>query len=76
MSLVPVPPTRFRRVQAHSALVFSLAKPDKKSLHPDVLSDNSSAPLHNYLDEFLSAIRIFGFLEKPVSRKPLSVLES
>jgi len=58
------------KLQAHPSPVTSntrLAKPDKKSLHPDVLSDNSSAPLHNYLDEFLSAIRIFGFLEKPVS---------
>lgn len=86
-----------------------LSKPGKKSLHPDVLSDSTSIPLHNYLDgacfdpvllertrgrgeggggggrrgeargarkdveltppftsEFLSAIRIFGFLEKPV----------
>lgn len=31
------------------------------------VSDNRhSAPFHNYLDDFLSAIRIFGYLEKPV----------
>lgn len=44
----------------------SLPKPDSKPLHPDVLSDSSSAPLHNYLDEFLAAIKVFGYLEKPV----------
>lgn len=27
---------------------------------------NRGAPFHNYLDDFLSAIRIFGYLEKPV----------
>lgn len=34
-----------------------------------VLTDPSkrpSNPLHSYLDDFLSAIRIFGYLEKPV----------
>jgi hypothetical protein len=25
-----------------------------------------NAPFHNYLDDFLAAIRIFGYLEKPV----------
>jgi len=32
------------------------------------LSDarNRSSPYHNYLDDFLAAIRIFGYLEKPV----------
>jgi hypothetical protein len=30
--------------------------------------------MHNYLDEFLSAIRVFGFLEKPVCVPHLSAL--
>jgi lysophospholipid hydrolase len=32
--------------------------------HPDDFARPTA--FHNYLDEFLSAIRIFGFLEKPV----------
>ncbi|CED84317.1 patatin-domain-containing protein [Phaffia rhodozyma] len=43
-----------------------LSKSDTNSLHPDVLSETATKPLNNYLDEFLSAIRVFGFLEKPV----------
>ncbi|GAA5976276.1 hypothetical protein JCM11641_001102 [Rhodosporidiobolus odoratus] len=35
-------------------------------LHPDLTSDPASAGFHNYLDEFLSAIKVFGYLEKPV----------
>ena len=45
-----------------------LTKPDAKELHPDVHSaDVPPTMFHNYLDEFLQAIRVFGFLEKPVS---------
>ena len=47
----------------------SLAPPDAHLLNPSLsLPDDFSrpTPFHNYLDEFLSAIRIFGFLEKPV----------
>ncbi|GAA5859717.1 hypothetical protein JCM8547_006997 [Rhodosporidiobolus lusitaniae] len=35
-------------------------------LHPDLATDQSSSGFHNYLDEFLSAIKVFGYLEKPV----------
>ncbi|KAG0151664.1 hypothetical protein CROQUDRAFT_667702 [Cronartium quercuum f. sp. fusiforme G11] len=42
----------------------------KSDLKPEQLSINDeNSPhneFHNYLDEFLSAIRVFGFLEKPV----------
>ena len=44
-----------------------LGKPDVKELHPDVQGEDPPPAFHNYLDEFLSAVRIFGFLEKPVS---------
>lgn len=40
------------------------------NLHPELnqeASDQKQGPFHTYLDEFLQAIRIFGFLEKPVS---------
>ncbi|CAE7220765.1 unnamed protein product [Rhizoctonia solani] len=46
-----------------------LDKPSATSLHPDIAAaaDDLSAPrFSNYLDEFLQAIRVFGFLEKPV----------
>ncbi|BGP15400.1 phosphatidylcholine and lysophosphatidylcholine phospholipase [Rhodosporidiobolus nylandii] len=35
-------------------------------LHPDLATDQSPSGFHNYLDEFLSAIKVFGYLEKPV----------
>ncbi|CCO29959.1 hypothetical protein BN14_03983 [Rhizoctonia solani AG-1 IB] len=46
-----------------------LDKPNATALHPDIAAaaDDLSAPrFSNYLDEFLQAIRVFGFLEKPV----------
>jgi len=43
-----------------------LNKPTAQELHPDVNKNEEPAPFHNYLDEFLQAIRVFGFLEKPV----------
>ncbi|KAG7099787.1 hypothetical protein E1B28_001599 [Marasmius oreades] len=42
-----------------------LPKPDAKELHPDVNTDPPPS-FHNYLDDFLQAVRVFGFLEKPV----------
>ncbi|KAK7063789.1 lysophospholipase NTE1 [Favolaschia claudopus] len=42
-----------------------LVKPDANELHPDVNTD-PPATFHNYLDDFLQAVRVFGFLEKPV----------
>lgn len=41
-------------------------KPDANQLHPDVNTVESPPDFQNYLDEFLQAIRVFGFLEKPV----------
>ncbi|GAA5904627.1 uncharacterized protein JCM6883_003846 [Sporobolomyces salmoneus] len=36
-------------------------------LHPDLAHDQHGKDgFHNYLDEFLSAIKVFGYLEKPV----------
>ncbi|GAA6007388.1 hypothetical protein JCM10207_006324 [Rhodosporidiobolus poonsookiae] len=35
-------------------------------LHPDLATDQTPSGFHNYLDEFLSAIKVFGYLEKPV----------
>jgi lysophospholipid hydrolase len=43
-----------------------LSKPDLVELHPDVQGENRPQSFHNYLDEFLLAVRVFGFLEKPV----------
>ena len=43
-----------------------LDKPDANELHPDVNIREPPVAFHNYLDEFLQAIRVFGFLEKPV----------
>ncbi|KAJ7292813.1 hypothetical protein C8J57DRAFT_1444263 [Mycena rebaudengoi] len=42
-----------------------LGKPDANELHPDVNTDPPPT-FHNYLDDFLQAVRVFGFLEKPV----------
>jgi len=42
-------------------------KPDVNALHPDVNTTESPPAFHNYLDDFLQAVRVFGFLEKPVS---------
>ncbi|TFK26799.1 hydrolase [Coprinopsis marcescibilis] len=42
-----------------------LVKPDVNELHPDV-NTNPPPTFHNYLDDFLQAVRVFGFLEKPV----------
>ncbi|KAF5392468.1 hypothetical protein D9757_002292 [Collybiopsis confluens] len=42
-----------------------LVKPDANELHPDVNTDPPPS-FHNYLDDFLQAVRVFGFLEKPV----------
>jgi lysophospholipid hydrolase len=42
-------------------------KPDVNALHPDVNTTEPPPAFHNYLDDFLQAVRVFGFLEKPVS---------
>ncbi|CAL1694396.1 unnamed protein product [Somion occarium] len=43
-----------------------LLKADAQELHPDVNTPEPVPVFHNYLDEFLQAVRVFGFLEKPV----------
>ncbi|KIY73513.1 patatin-domain-containing protein [Cylindrobasidium torrendii FP15055 ss-10] len=43
-----------------------LVKPDATELHPDVNTPEAPPSFHNYLDDFLQAVRVFGFLEKPV----------
>jgi lysophospholipid hydrolase len=43
-----------------------LIKPDVNELHPDINSPEAPHNFHNYLDDFLQAVRVFGFLEKPV----------
>ncbi|KAG2138700.1 uncharacterized protein EDB93DRAFT_1299317 [Suillus bovinus] len=43
-----------------------LVKPDVNALHPDVNTTEPPPAFHNYLDDFLQAVRVFGFLEKPV----------
>lgn len=43
-----------------------LVKENAQELHPDVNGPEAAPTFHNYLDEFLQAVRIFGFLEKPV----------
>lgn len=43
-----------------------LVKSDAQELHPDVNLPDAPPTFHNYLDDFLQAVRVFGFLEKPV----------
>lgn len=58
---------RFRYLNKYATLKEPrLAKPNAKELHPDVMSTDAPTNFHNYLDEFLQAVRVFGFLEKPV----------
>lgn len=57
---------RFRYLNDYTQLKEPpLVKPDVNELHPDVNSDPAPT-FHNYLDDFLQAVRVFGFLEKPV----------
>ncbi|KAJ6623144.1 hypothetical protein B0H10DRAFT_1873583 [Mycena sp. CBHHK59/15] len=57
---------RFRYLNDYTQLKEPpLVKPDANELHPDVNTDPPPT-FHNYLDDFLQAVRVFGFLEKPV----------
>jgi lysophospholipid hydrolase len=59
---------RFRYLNTYSQLKEPpLVKPDANELHPDVNSTDPPPAFHNYLDDFLQAVRVFGFLEKPVN---------
>ncbi|KAI0031137.1 patatin-domain-containing protein [Vararia minispora EC-137] len=58
---------RFRYLNVYTQLKeVPLTKPDTQELHPDVNTAATPPVFHNYLDEFLQAVRVFGFLEKPV----------
>lgn len=58
---------RFRYLEVYTTLKEPpLVKSDAKELHPDVNTTEPPPNFHNYLDDFLEAVRIFGFLEKPV----------
>jgi hypothetical protein len=58
---------RFRYLNVYSEFQEPpLVKSDAQELHPDVNSVDPPATFHNYLDDFLQAVRVFGFLEKPV----------
>lgn len=61
---------RYRHLNKYERLrEVPLARDEGFNLNPDVASagaDNDRGSFHNYLDDFLQAIRIFGFLEKPV----------
>ncbi|KAG8823266.1 phosphatidylcholine and lysophosphatidylcholine phospholipase [Serendipita sp. 401] len=58
---------RFRYLSSYKTLrELPLNKPGASELHPDVNNPDEPASFRNYLDEFLQAIRVFGFLEKPV----------
>ena len=58
---------RFRYLNTYTQLKEPpLPKADAQELHPDVNTPEQAPTFHNYLDEFLQAVRVFGFLEKPV----------
>ena len=58
---------RFRYLSSYKELQeLPLEKPSALELHPDINKTEEPASFHNYLDEFLQAVRVFGFLEKPV----------
>ncbi|CDW96027.1 hypothetical protein [Sporisorium scitamineum] len=61
---------RYRHLNKYERLrEVPLIRDEGFNLNPDVASaggDNDRGSFHNYLDDFLQAIRIFGFLEKPV----------
>ncbi|TFY82853.1 hypothetical protein EWM64_g1159 [Hericium alpestre] len=58
---------RYRYLNTYTQLKEPpLSKPDAQELHPDVNTADAPPAFHNYLDEFLQAVRVFGFLEKNV----------
>ena len=62
---------RFRYLNVYSEFQEPpLVKSDAQELHPDVNSPDPPTTFHNYLDDFLQAVRVFGFLEKPVCLAP------
>ncbi|KAM0746509.1 patatin-domain-containing protein [Meredithblackwellia eburnea MCA 4105] len=58
---------KVRYLNRYTTLKEAPLTPDEGfDLHPDLATDQSGPGFHNYLDEFLSAIKVFGYLEKPV----------
>jgi lysophospholipid hydrolase len=54
---------RFRYLNTYAQLKEPpLLKSDAQELHPDVNTTETPPAFHTYLDEFLQAVRIFGFL--------------
>lgn len=63
---------RFRYLNTYTRLKEPpLLKADAQELHPDVNTPEQLPAFHNYLDDFLQAVRVFGFLEKPVRHTSL-----
>ncbi|KAG6813983.1 hypothetical protein H0H92_004476 [Tricholoma furcatifolium] len=59
---------RFRYLNDYTQLKEPpLVKPDVNELHPDVNSE-LPATFHNYLDDFLQAVRVFGFVFHELAR--------
>ncbi|PWN23509.1 hypothetical protein BCV69DRAFT_279438 [Microstroma glucosiphilum] len=60
---------RYRHRSYERLKEVPLKTDDGFNLHPELNAgtpDTKSSTFHSYLDEFLQAIRVFGFLEKPV----------
>ncbi|KAJ7110317.1 hypothetical protein C8R43DRAFT_1042208 [Mycena crocata] len=59
---------RFRYLNDYTQLKEPpLVKPDANELHPDVNTDPPPT-FHNYLDDFLQAVRVFGFVFHELAR--------
>ena len=58
---------RYRFLTQYSRLPLEPQRKEPQlDLFPDVQEGDSKPGLANYLDEFLSAIKVFGYLERPV----------
>lgn len=61
---------RARYFKNYSKLPVEPLRKKESTFKPELFADTagvqSDPGLHNYLDEFLSAIKVFGYLEKPV----------
>ncbi|CCG80664.1 Lysophospholipase nte1 [Taphrina deformans PYCC 5710] len=61
---------RTRYFKNYSKLPIEPQRKHETTFHPELFvnraGSDSKPGLHNYLDEFLSAIKVFGYLEKPV----------
>ncbi|KAF5352701.1 hypothetical protein D9756_005855 [Leucocoprinus leucothites] len=60
---------RFRYLNDYAQLKEPpLVKPDVNELHPDVNTAEPPPTFHNYLDDFLQAVRVFGFVFHELAR--------